>query len=400
MGNENAKTVHTLAPSVGPFRRQTQPPKLPGYALTERLGQGGMGTVYLARQEKLNREVAVKFLSFWLLDDDEMYERFLRETELLARVIDPNVVTVHDAGVAQGWPYYVMEYVPGGSLSDLIREGPLSPSKAWDVIRQAGSALSAIHAQGVLHRDLKPGNILIRDGRRVKVADFGISALKSQLGQLTGPGEAFGTGGYMAPEQARGLPVNERADIYSFAVVAREALTGKRGGGETRREADSAAPTRKLPAAVSAVLDRATAPDPDARHANVEAFLKDLKSALKASSRRRTAAPDAATRRPADVQEPASPRKKARRAVWAAALAGLAGISLTAALMWPGGVDRPADPPPPGQAVHGGPPPPHRPPPNWPGGKWEPKWPPKGPPGRPPHRHHRRKKHHRRGPAG
>jgi tetratricopeptide (TPR) repeat protein len=206
--------------------------KLGGYTIDTVLGRGGMGTVYRAKQLALNREVALKLLASEFAGDDEFRERFLRECELAASLDHPNVVPVYDAGEADGALYIAMRYVPGIDLRSMIRrEGRLSPHLAIAVLEQVAAALDAAHALGLVHRDVKPSNVLIADEHgaeatvRAFLCDFGLSKRIADVTNQTTERPLW-TAHYVSPEQIRGNPVDARADIYSLGCVLYECLTG------------------------------------------------------------------------------------------------------------------------------------------------------------------------------
>jgi serine/threonine protein kinase len=200
-------------------------PSLVGrYRLERPLGHGGMATVYLAQDEELHRPVAVKLLAENLAGNADFRVRFLREARLAARLSHPNVVSVYDAGEAEdGRPYIVMEYVPGRTLGEL---GRVSPDEAVELAVQACRGLAHAHAAGLVHRDVKPQNLLLRDDGTVKVADFGI-ARAAETTALTQVGTVLGTAAYLSPEQALGEHVTAAADIYSLGAVLYELLAGR-----------------------------------------------------------------------------------------------------------------------------------------------------------------------------
>jgi len=194
------------------------------YRLERPLGHGGMATVYLARDEDLHRPVAIKLLAEHLAGDTAFRERFLREARLAARLSHPNVVTVYDAGEAEdGRPYIVMEYVPGTTLAEL---GRIPPDEAVGLVVQACRGLAHAHSVGLVHRDVKPQNLLLREDGTVKVADFGI-ARAAETTALTQVGTVLGTAAYLSPEQALGEEVTAAADVYSLGAVLYELLTGR-----------------------------------------------------------------------------------------------------------------------------------------------------------------------------
>jgi hypothetical protein len=196
------------------------------YELRERLGAGGMGLVFVAHDRLLGRDVAVKLLADNLAASPEARTRFEHEARSAARVSHPNVVHVYDVGEEDGRPYLVMELVKGPSLSDLLRDrGALPPSEVADVARQATQGLAAAHAAGLLHRDLKPGNLLLAPDGTVKVTDFGV-AQATELPQLTRSGLVLGTLPYLAPERLQGAPASVGTDLYGLGATLLELLTG------------------------------------------------------------------------------------------------------------------------------------------------------------------------------
>ena len=204
--------------------------ELPQLEFLEEIGRGGMGVVFKGRQKSLGRDVAIKVLPKELDYDPSFSDRFLRECRTLAGLSHPNVVTVYDAGVAAGHNYLLMELVDGTDLAKLMRSGDVQPDQALSVVSQICEALQYAHDQGVVHRDIKPGNILLDREGHVKLGDFGLAKLlrSDESMRLTGTMQAMGTPQYMAPEQLeRPLEVDHRADLYSLGVVLYELLTGE-----------------------------------------------------------------------------------------------------------------------------------------------------------------------------
>jgi eukaryotic-like serine/threonine-protein kinase len=194
------------------------------YRLERPLGHGGMATVYLAHDEELHRLVAIKLLADHLAGDAALRKRFLREARLAARLSHPNVVSVYDVGEAEdGRPFIVMEHVPGTTLAEL---GQIAPERAVELTIQACHGLAHAHAAGLVHRDVKPQNLLLREDGTVKVADFGI-ARAAETTALTQVGTVLGTAAYLSPEQALGEELTTAADVYSLGAVLYELLGGR-----------------------------------------------------------------------------------------------------------------------------------------------------------------------------
>jgi eukaryotic-like serine/threonine-protein kinase len=197
------------------------------YRVENVLGGGGMALVYRARDEELDRPVAIKLLADNLAADEAFRKRFLREARLAAQLAHPNVVQVYDSGEADGRPYIVMEYVEGETLADLLaRRGRLPPAEAVELALQVCSGLEHAHRAGLVHRDIKPQNLLIRGDGTVKITDFGI-ARSAHGTRLTETGSVLGTAAYLAPEQAAGEEVTPAADVYALGVVLYELLAGR-----------------------------------------------------------------------------------------------------------------------------------------------------------------------------
>src|SRR5947199_4003642 len=199
------------------------------YRIEGRLGVGGMSTVHLAFDHRLERNVAIKLLAEHLADDPAFVSRFRREALAAARLVHPNIVQVFDFGFddSQHQHFIVMEHVPGYSCAELLRDrGRLDVEQAVEVVGQACRGLDYAHRNGVVHRDVKPGNLLVSEAEVVKLADFGIARATDQS-SITQVGSVLGTAAYLAPEQARGEEAGPRADIYSLGVVAYQLLSGR-----------------------------------------------------------------------------------------------------------------------------------------------------------------------------
>ncbi|HXM51436.1 MAG TPA: protein kinase [Pyrinomonadaceae bacterium] len=213
--------------------------KLGRYEIRSKLGEGGMGEVYLARDGKLNRNVAIKVLPAALSQDKDRLRRFEQEAQAAGALNHSNILAVYDVGMHDGSPYIVSELLEGEELREQFKDGPLSQRKALDYAQQITQGLAAAHERGITHRDLKPENLFITNDGRVKILDFGLAKLRPErnesvsseiatLKQITDPGTVMGTVGYMSPEQIRGAEADHRSDIFSFGAILYEMLAGQR----------------------------------------------------------------------------------------------------------------------------------------------------------------------------
>ena len=269
----------SLAPgtSFGPFR------------IVALLGSGGMASVYKAYDESLERHVALKVVHGTFLGDPTFAERFRREAKVVARLEHPNVVPIHAFGVEGGVPWMAMRLIPGGAVSGRLAQGRLPMGDTLRIVRDVAAALDYAHSKGVVHRDVKPQNMLVDDDERVYLADFGIARLLETSTHLTATGMIQGTPAYMAPEQATGQPVDSRADVYALGIVAYEALTGRVPfSGPTPvsillkhvSEPVPRPPATELPAPMTDVLEKCLAKAPEERFASATEFVAALDAAL------------------------------------------------------------------------------------------------------------------------
>ena len=255
--------------------------------IKRKLGSGGMADVYLAEDQELGRRVALKLLDDRHASDEQFVERFRREAQSAAGLNHPNIVSIFDRGQAEGTYYIAMEYLDGRTLKELlVRNGPTPIPIAIDYARQILGALAFAHRNGIVHRDIKPHNIVVGGDGRLKVTDFGIA--RSGASQMTEAGSIVGTAQYLSPEQARGAPVDPRSDLYSLGDRAlrdadREGAVHRRHAGRDRDEAPLAgARSRRrscapeVPHDLDAVVMRALAKDPDQRYGSAEEMDADL----------------------------------------------------------------------------------------------------------------------------
>ena len=267
------------------------------YRIEAIIGRGGMGVVYLATDRNLGRRVALKLLPEELAADADFRARFIRESKMAAAIDDPNILPVYDAGEVDGVLFIAMRYVEGSDLEQRLRVGALVPDEAIHLLGQVASALDSAHAQGLVHRDVKPANILIagaRDderGEHAYLADFGLTRSRGLDTSLTRAGTLVGTLDYMAPEQLEGRDLDGAADQYSLAAVAFRALTGRLAfprdtevaliSAHLKEPPPSASELRpELPAAIDAVIARGMAKAPADRYPSCAAFIAELRTAL------------------------------------------------------------------------------------------------------------------------
>ena len=257
------------------------------YHIVRQLGEGGMGEVYLARDKELDRDVALKVIRIDLASNPAILERFKREIQLSSNITHKNILRVYDLGEANGVKFLTMQFVQGRDLSAVMRrEAPLSVPRVVEIFRQICEGLQAAHEQGVIHRDLKPQNIMIDDREHVLITDFGL-AKSLNYGTLTEAGKVIGTPHYMSPEQVKGVELDQRSDIYSLGIILYEMLTGTlpftgasawevmiQRTQKTPRPASDHNP--KIPPYLIKILERCLQPDPNLRYASTAEILRDL----------------------------------------------------------------------------------------------------------------------------
>lgn len=263
------------------------------YEILEEIGRGGMATVYRARQLSINRVVAVKVLPPALLHDSGFFERFEREVDVVAHLEHPHILPIYDYGKAESLPYIAMRYLAGGSLAQLVRRGLPKLEDLDRPFTQVAQALDYAHQQGIIHRDIKPGNVMLDENGNAYLSDFGIARVLGS--NLTGSA-IIGTPAYMSPEQAHGLPLDARSDIYSLGIVMFELITGREPyQAETpmalllKHINEPIPPVSQfrqgVTAGVEQVIARATAKDPNARYASAGEMARDFSEALREARR-------------------------------------------------------------------------------------------------------------------
>ncbi|MHB8447249.1 MAG: protein kinase domain-containing protein [Rudaea sp.] len=313
-----------------------------GYKLVQKIGEGGMATVYLAVQESLDREVALKIMSPALAANETFREQFMKEGRIAAKLTHPHLMTVHDIGSDKGVYYLASEYLPAGTLRDRMQR--LNVAEVLEIIRDIASGLSYAHEMGFVHRDVKPGNIMFRSNGSAVLADFGIAKAIKSVSAATMAGNAIGTPDYMSPEQAQATPVDGRSDLYSLGAVLFECLTGNKpyeaGDAYAVALMHVTEPVPMLPeklAWLQPLIDKSMAKQPTDRFATGDAFVAELDRLLAAnpqmnaalresrSARRRAVATSIGT---SSAVTAGSGRK------WVFAGGGIAIVIVLAAVLW------------------------------------------------------------------
>ncbi len=277
-----------FSPREDPVKGSSTGRRLGGFEILERIGQGGMGAVFKARQVSMDRFVALKILPRRLAQNKDFVQRFLREARSAAKLRHPNIVQAHDVGFADGYYFFAMEFVDGQTLSQIVaRHGPLGQNRALEVMKQTCSALAAAHDAGIVHRDIKPANIMIDRNGGVRVTDFGLAKRTEGDVNVTADGRVLGTPAYVAPEMAKGAEADARSDLYSlgatvfFALSGRSPFEGSNFSEVLIKQATEPAPPLATVAPhvdrrLCYIIDRLLSKDPEARYPSAQALLDDL----------------------------------------------------------------------------------------------------------------------------
>ena len=258
--------------------------EIPNFTIKKELGRGGMATVYLAVQDMLNRDVALKVLLPDMMKNENLRKNFLSEGNIIARLEHPNIIRIYDIGISDDTTFFMtMEYLSGGSLKDKLAKGSLPYSQSLKILSEISEGLTYAHSEGYIHRDIKPGNILFRANDDAVVTDFGIAKLQNTSGELTQMGFTMGTVQYMSPEQATTSDLDYRSDIYSLGLVFYEMLTGEKAfKADTNIQAihqHTSVPPPKLPeeyAHLQSVIDKVLAKSPDTRYQSAKEFVEAI----------------------------------------------------------------------------------------------------------------------------
>jgi serine/threonine-protein kinase len=320
--------------------------RIGAYEIVGLLGAGGMGEVYRARDTRLGRRVAIKIISKEFATDPTAAARLDREALLTSSLNHPNIVTVHDVGEENGQPYIVMEFVEGQSLHALLSSGRLKPSRAIEIASQVAEGLASAHAAGVVHRDLKPHNIMVTDDGRAKIVDFGVGKLHATAAHaedvttlaadLTSPHVIPGTVGYMSPEQVSGDPIDFRTDQFALGAIVYEMLTGQRAFKRNTRVQTMAAVVESEPPSIAQlspdtpedvvrIVERCLAKPPAHRYASTQDLARDLREV---GARPAGSGSTAIVRRVGD-------RRPGRWTVAGAAVAVVAAVALAVVFLLP-----------------------------------------------------------------
>ena len=290
ISSKDVSITKTLEKPFKGFKKDTVIAKK--YKIIEKLGEGGMGIVYKAKDTRLNRTVALKFLPAELTQDKEAKKRFVQEAQAAAALEHPNICTVYEVDEADDQTFIAMGYIEGKSLKDKLESGPLDVDEAKDIALQVAEGLKEAHKKGIVHRDIKPANIMINDEGHAKITDFGLAKLSWGV-DLTKPSTIMGTVAYMSPEQAKGEEVDHRTDIWSLGAMLYEMLSDERPFQKAQEQAliyailnDKPTPLSLLrsdiPTHIEQVTENALAKKADERYQNIQELIKDLTPSMAA----------------------------------------------------------------------------------------------------------------------
>jgi serine/threonine protein kinase len=332
-GTPTGETAHVCSPDPVEELRERLTRALAGrYEIIKLLGRGGMAVVFLAQDLVLERQVAIKVLPPDLSLDTRLIPRFQQEAKTAAKLDHPNIIPIYRVESEAGLNYFVMKYVNGSSLEQRLEQGALPIDLARRILREAALALGHAHKRGIVHRDVKPANIMLESDGRVVLTDFGISKALDGGAALTGTGNIIGTPHYMAPEQAKGLEVDGRADQYALAVVGHQILTGKQpfeGSSHSILYKHVFEPPPRIfeirpdvPADLCAALDRALSKEPDRRFPSMEDFANAVSGERTGA---RTVVSTPVKPLPRKVSAPAARKRRLTRGLIAAGLTAVIG---------------------------------------------------------------------------
>jgi serine/threonine protein kinase len=335
-GTPSGEVGHVCPPDPTDDLRQRLTQVLAGrYEITKLLGRGGMAVVFLAQDLALERQVAIKVLPADVTQDDKLIPRFQQEAKTAAKLDHPNIIPIYRVESEAGLNYFVMKYVTGHSLDQMLDQGQLPIDVARRVLRDAALALGHAHKRGIVHRDVKPANIMLETDGRVVLTDFGISKALDGGSALTGTGAIIGTPHYMAPEQAKGLEVDGRADQYALAVVGHQILTGKQpfeGSSHSILYKHVFEPPPRIfearpdaPADLCAALDRALSKEPERRFPSMEEFAAAVSGERTGPRTVVSAAVKSPSTGARAGSKPKSPSNLGRRALMAVGLCAIVG---------------------------------------------------------------------------
>ena len=286
--SKDVSVTKTIKTTTKGFKKDTVIAKK--YKIIEKLGEGGMGVVYKAKDARLDRDIALKFLPPELTRDEEARERFIQEAKAAAALNHPHICTIYEIDEAGDQTFIAMEFIEGQTLKEKIETGPLGVEEAVDIASQVAEGLGEAHKKGIVHRDIKPANIMLTENGNAKIMDFGLAKLSWGV-DLTKPSMIMGTVAYMSPEQAKGEAVDQRTDIWSLGAMLYEMLSGDRPFQKTQEQAliyailnDKPTPLSlirsDIPTHIEQVIEKALAKKAGRRYQNIQELIQDLKPSI------------------------------------------------------------------------------------------------------------------------